>query len=122
MKKIMPQEMEVWYLIPAIRRELAKIFIEEYGLKQKKAAQCLGMTEAAISQYMKSKRGTEIKFSDEAKDKIKKVAKDIAEKNGDITEEIYGLCRELKKSKVMCGIHKLHDKRVPKDCDICLRD
>ena len=122
MKKVMPQELEVWYLIPAIRRELAKIFIKEYGLKQKNAAQCLGITEAAISQYLKSKRGTEIKFSEKAMKDIKEAAKEIVEKKKDIMDEIYGLCVTMRKSKALCDFHRLQDKRVPKDCKVCLDD
>lgn len=121
MKKIMPQELEVWYLIPALRRELAKIFIKEYGLKQKKAAECLGITEAAISQYLKSKRGNEIKFSKEAMNEIKRAAKDVVEKKGDIMKEIYNLCVALRKSKAMCDFHRLQDKRIPKNCEICTK-
>ena len=45
MQHIMPQEIEVWYLIPALRKELARIFIKDYGLAQKKAAELLGISE-----------------------------------------------------------------------------
>ncbi|MCL5730254.1 MAG: transcriptional regulator [Candidatus Pacearchaeota archaeon] len=122
MTKTMPQELEVWYLIPALRRELAKIFIQQYGLKQKKAAECLGITEAAISQYLKSKRGSEIKFSEKAMKEIKRAAKGVVEGKEDIMKEIYSLCVQLRKSKAMCNLHRLQDKRVPKNCDVCLKD
>jgi hypothetical protein len=122
MKKVMPQEIEVWYLIPALRRELARVFIEDYGLKQKKAAELLGITEAAISQYFKSKRGSEIKFSDKSMKEIKKSAKEIIENNEDIMKKIYELCVSLRKSKAMCDFHRVQDKKVSKSCDVCLRD
>ena len=61
----LPQEIEVWYIIPAIRRELTKILIKQYNLKQKKVAMLLGISEAAISQYLSNKRGQEIKFPKE---------------------------------------------------------
>lgn len=122
MKNVMPQELEVWYLIPAIRKELAKVFISDYGLSQRKAAECLGITEAAISQYLKSKRGNEIKFSDEALSEIKRSARDVVERKDDITEKIYRLCVLLRKSKAMCAIHRLQDKRIPKECSICLKE
>ena len=60
MQHIMPQEIEVWYLIPALRKELARIFIKDYGLAQKKAAELLGISGAAVSQYVKEKRAKEI--------------------------------------------------------------
>ena len=119
MKRVMPQEIEVWYLIPALRRELARIFVEEYGLKQRKAAECLGITEAAISQYLKSKRGNEIKFSEKAKKDIHEAAKDIIEHKKDIMKELYDLCISIRKSKALCEFHRMLDKKIPKDCNIC---
>lgn len=118
----MTQEIEVWYLIPALRREIAKILIKDYGLTQKKVAECLGITEAAISQYLKSKRGNEIKFSKDSMQEIKRATKEVIEKKEDITKEIYNLCVLLRKSKVMCDFHRLQDKRISKNCDICLKD
>ena len=118
----MPQEIEVWYLIPALRRELAKRMIKDYKLSQKKVAEYLGITESAISQYLKSKRGKEIKFTENQKSEIKKVASNIIEKNSDIMKELYDLCILFRRSKVMCNLHKLHDKRIPKNCEICFQD
>ena len=121
MTRIMPQEIEVWYLIPALRRELAKIFIEENNLSQKKAAEILGITNAAISQYVNSKRGNEIKFSKEEVQKIKKAAREIIRNNDDIMKKIYALSVSLRKSKAICGIHMSHDKSIDKNCDICFK-
>ena len=39
----MPQEIEVWYIIPALRRELAKQMVEA-GLTQKKIADLMGIS------------------------------------------------------------------------------
>jgi uncharacterized protein len=122
MKKIMPQELEVWYLIPALRKEFAKIFIKDYKLKQKEVAKYLRITEAAVSQYLKSKRGSEIKFSKEALAEIKKSAKEVIEKKEDMIKELYNLCISLKKSKAMCDFHRMQDKKIPKNCDVCLKN
>ena len=105
----MPQEIEVWYLIPALRRELTKIFIKSYRLNQKKSAKLLGITESAISQYLKSKRGGEIKFSKKEMKLIEKSAKNIIEKNNAM-KEIYELCILFRASKVICNLHKSNDK------------
>lgn len=117
----MPQEIEVWYLIPALRRELARIFVEEYNLSQKKTAEILGITDAAISQYLSSKRGSEIKFSGKDLDDIKRAAKDIIENNQDIMKKLYALSSSLRKSKIICNIHMSQDKSVDKFCDICFK-
>jgi len=120
MTKAMPQEIEVWYLIPALRRELAKIFIKIYGLNQKKAAKLLGITESAISQYLRSKRASQIKFSKKEIKLIEKSAEKII-KDENAMKEIYDLCILLRESKVICEIHKNQDKNIPKNCDVCFR-
>ena len=53
----------VWYLLPLIRKEFAKSLIKDYGLTQRKAAEKLGITEAAVSQYVSKKRG-DLKVTD----------------------------------------------------------
>ena len=121
MTRIMPQEIEVWYLIPALRKELAKIFIQDFDLSQKKAAEILGITNAAISQYLSSKRGSEIKFSKDEIAKIKKAAREIIGNEKDVMKKIYQLSVSLRGSKAICGIHMSQDKGVEKGCDICFK-
>ena len=74
MKQTLPQEVEVWYLIPSLRKEFTRIFIKEHKMNQKEAAKVLGVTESAVSQYLKSKRANEIKFS---KEEIKEIKKSV---------------------------------------------
>ena len=76
MQSQMPQEIEVWYVIPAIRRELAKAMINT-GLTQKEIAKIMGITEAAVSQYIHSKRAKEIAFSKKVLEEIKISAEKI---------------------------------------------
>lgn len=120
MKKMMPQEIEVWYLIPAIRRELAKIFIKEHKLTQKRTSEILGVSEAAISQYFKSKRAKEIKFSRREIGKIKEVAKNILKKPDFLVKGLYELSLLFRKSKTICELHKAMDSSVSEKCSICL--
>ena len=119
MKKIMPQEIEVWYLIPALRKEFAKIFINDYGLSQKKAAEILGITNSAISQYLSLKRGNEMNFNKKERELVKKAAKEVIEKNSEFIKKLYELCILLRESKTICEIHKSRDKSVAKNCDVC---
>ena len=48
-----PCEMVVWYIIPAIRSELAKDLLK-LGMKQKKISELMDITQPAVSQYLKS--------------------------------------------------------------------
>jgi len=122
MARNMPQEIEVWYLLPALRRELAGILIRDHNIKQNKVAQLLNVTEAAISQYVKSKRANELKFSKRELKKIKDMAGKILKSNGSTTQYLYELSREFRGSNTLCKCHRKHDKTVPKNCAICCPD
>ena len=61
-----PQEIEVWHIIPAIRKELV-VALKEKGNSQKKIADLLNLSEAAVSQYLKLKRAREIIFNADVK-------------------------------------------------------
>src|SRR3989344_4073223 len=117
--KLMPQEVEVWYLIPALRRELSKIFISDFKLSQKQISEVLGITESAVSQYLSSKRGDELKFSKKEIDKIKKFAKKIMADKKHSKEHVYKLCLDLRGTKSLCELHKKQDKNIPKNCELC---
>jgi len=45
------------YVLPNFRSLVARDLVEKYGFTQVKAAKNLGTTQAAISQYLHSKRG-----------------------------------------------------------------
>ena len=45
------------YILPIFRSLIAKDLIEKYNFTQVEAAEKLGTTQAAISQYLHSKRG-----------------------------------------------------------------
>ena len=52
-----PCEFMMWSGLPVIRKEIAESMIINYGLSQKEAANKLGVTPAAVCQYVSKKRG-----------------------------------------------------------------
>ena len=54
---LLPSEIEAKSLIPAIRAILAKKLIKEYDLKEEIVAKVLGITQAAVSNYLRGTRG-----------------------------------------------------------------
>jgi hypothetical protein len=120
MAKLMPQEVELWYVIPALRRQLAKVFVGKHNMTQRKAAQLLGITEAAASQYLSAKRGKDVKFTKTDMAEIEKTAQAIIDSEGDALKHVYKLCKTLRGSKTICDLHRHKDKGVPEDCDICM--
>ena len=111
-----PQEVEVWYILPAIRKELV-IVLKEDGLTQKKIAELLNVTEAAVSQYTKSKRAQKIIFNSEVKRFIKGAAKKIENKS-DAYQQIQKISDFVRSSKAICEIHMQLENNLSK-CDIC---
>ncbi len=121
MQETMPQEIEVRYILPAIRRELARIFIEEHKLNQKEAAKMLGLTEAAISQYQHFKRAKEVVFSNDVIDEISASAKKIiAEKASKqrLIAEMYRISGLTKVRHILCDIHRAQSKELD-NCNVC---
>jgi len=84
-------EESVWYLLPLIRKEFAKSLIKDHGLTQRKAAEKLGITESAVSQYVSKKRGdfkvTDVRIRREIKESTKRIM------NGDILVMKRETCR-----------------------------
>ena len=93
----LPCEKIIWYGIPVIRRELAFSLINQFGLSQKEAAEKLGITPAAVSQYLSKKRGKVTVLDKKIIDEINNSARKIHE-NGEpvLNSEICKICHLLK--------------------------
>ena len=130
----MPQEVEVWYVLPAIRRELTKTMIDK-GIPQKQIAQMLGVTEPAVTQYKLSKskrsRGDQVDIPDiilkeidksadimiEEFEKARKIGQeDIFE---EMTREINRIIRVMRDEGIMCDIHREFCAHTKDPCDAC---
>jgi len=114
-----PQEIEVWYVLPAIRRELCKSLIIDYKKSQKECSSLLGLTEAAVSHYIKEKRAKEVTFNKGITEEIKKSAKIVADDKKMLIREIHRLCGLITIKKIVCELHKKQSE-VPLKCKVCL--
>jgi len=75
-------EVMFWKVVPAIRRELARILVEDLGMSKKDAAEAIGTTPAALSQYLRGKRGR-FDLPEWAREKIRHIAR---------TRKCYDIC------------------------------
>lgn len=112
----MPQELEVWYIIPALRREFAKFMIEK-GMKQRETAKKLGLAESAVSHYIKSKRANLVKFDKKIENEIKKGVERVLNDNATVMEEMQNMIMKIRKSGCLCRLHKTNIK----GCEVCMR-
>ncbi len=112
----LPQEIEVWYIIPAIRRELAKAMLKK-GMSQRDVARKLGVTDAAVSQYLRSKRASEVRFDSATRKEICKSAERLI-RNGNAMEELQCMVRFCRNKGLVCSIGKRLGN-APRQCRIC---
>jgi uncharacterized protein len=116
-KVMFPQELEVLYILPAIRRQLTEAMLNK-GLKQKQVATILNITEAAVSQYKKEKRA-KLQFNEQTKQDIANAASRITKNPQLLFEEITKINTSLKQSGIFCQLHK-ERSWTPANCEsIC---
>ncbi len=146
---MMPQEVEVWYVLPAIRRELAKVMKTktvartsddgeklDHKITQKEIARMLGVTEPAITQYLLKKKGQRsrgdqvalpgviLKEIDKSADKMiseyeKARVNEVEDIFETMTSEINRIIRVMRDAGVMCDIHREFCAHVNDPCDAC---
>ena len=93
----LPCENIIWYGIPVIRRELAFCLINQFGLSQKEAADKLGITPSAVSQYVSKKRGKITILDEKIIKEIKLSANRINDQGGSVlNSELCKICKILK--------------------------
>jgi len=93
----LPCENIIWYGLPVIRRELAFCLINQFGLSQKEAADKLGITPSAVSQYISKKRGKITILDEKIIEEIKLSAKKIKNQGESVlNSELCKICKILK--------------------------
>lgn len=116
-----PCEMVVWYVIPAIRSELAKDLLK-LGMKQKDISELMDITQPAVSQYLTDKRGSGIEFNDDVKELITDFANDLYSGDAgksDIISRTCAICKKIKTEDILCQLHQ-EKGDIPADCKACL--
>ena len=122
---LLPAEIETKTLIPAIRAILAKKLIEEHHIHEEEVSKLLGVTQAAISNYVRGTRGDPVLIN-----KLLEV-KEVSEMINDICSNLssnmaytpaslskfIGLCNYIKSSLLICDIH--HNLETNIDEAIC---
>jgi predicted transcriptional regulator len=92
----------IWNGIPTIRKELAEALIKEFGLSQREAAEKLGLTPAAVCQYLSKKRGKTDVLDDAIIAEITISARRIMKNNeSDVVLETCRICRLIQKKQVI---------------------
>lgn len=117
----LPQEIEVWYVLPALRREFAKVLIKEHKLTQKAVAELLQITEAAVSQYISGKRASQVKFGNDVLKEIRRSAKRVVKEKIPLFIELERISKLLTVKQVVCEMCKSSNVGLG-ECNVCFKD
>lgn len=115
-----PQEIEVFYLLPAIRNAIAQA-LKKQGKSQRDIALLLGVTESAVSQYLSGKRGADERIPEELTAMAELATKNITDQQS-LIRETQAILAKAKQTKLTCKLHERISKDVPHGCDICFKE
>lgn len=116
-KLVQPQEIEVWYTIPAIRKALA-IELKSINIGQKEIASLLNITEAAVSHYLQNKRAGEVLMPKSLKSKVHESALKLLKRESAALIEINKLSMTNEVQMIKCKLHRQYNPSL-KTCTIC---
>ena len=114
---MLPQEIEVWYIIPAVRKELARLLTKEHGLSYEKTGNILGISKAAVSQYLSNKRANKVKLSGNVRKEVKDSAKAMIDNPKIAVHEIERILKYMKDHNESCEVCKKYNKDVLNYCN-----
>ncbi len=126
---LLPAEIESKTLIPALRAILAKKLAEDHNVREEEISKMLGVTQAAVSNYIRGTRGdpaliskllSESQVSNLINELTESLSSDMAYTPSSLSKFI-GLCNYIKSSLLICEIHhNLEsdiDEKICKECE-----
>ena len=126
---LLPAEIESKTLIPALRAILAKKLAEDHNIREDEISKMLGVTQAAISNYIRGTRGdpsliakllAEKQVATMIDELSENLSSDMAYTPSSLSKFI-GLCNYIKSSLLICEIHhNLEsdiDEQICKECE-----
>ncbi|HJU95424.1 MAG TPA: transcriptional regulator [Nitrososphaera sp.] len=125
---LLPSEIEAKSLIPAVRAILAKKLIREYFLKEEDVAKDLGITQAAVSNYVRGTRGdteliSKLESVREVMRMIDDIAKDLSTNKAyapSTLAKFVGLCNYMRYTLIICDVHHSIEPNIDEQiCEQC---
>ncbi len=112
-----PCTIVVQHILPTLRLEIARELVEKYGMKRSDAANKMGVTPAAITQYLSRARGgsaaTLIEGSGKVMELIDEISADIAGSESAIDVLLLKLCKACAAARSEGLICELHREAMP---------
>jgi predicted transcriptional regulator len=122
---LLPFEIESKAIIPAIRAILALKLIDKYGMREDDVAKAVGITQAAVSNYVRCTRGNRkvmerLLMTREIMDIVEDIAADLAKSRiytPDTMLRFMEICNLIRSTLIICEVH--HDIESDIDETIC---
>lgn len=125
---LLPAEIESKLLIPAVRAILSKELVIEKGLKEDEVARMLGITQAAVSNYLRGTRGdneiiSKLTSLSEIMGMIKEISTDLSTNKAYTAKTLskfIALCNYMRYSLIICDAHHSLERNIDeKVCEQC---
>ena len=125
---LLPSEIESKLLIPAVRAILSKELVIEKGLKEEEVARMLGITQAAVSNYLRGTRGdneliSKLMSLSEIMSMIKEIGDDLSTNRAYTAKTLskfIALCNYMRYSLIIFDAHHSLERNIDeKVCEQC---
>jgi predicted transcriptional regulator len=123
---ILPCEIAVKSVIPAIKAVMAKELVEIHGLKQNQVAEILGVSQSAVSKYTRQVRGHVIEINNmkEIQPLISSMITlltDEPSKRAEFLSLFCQTCLTIREKGLMCQFCQKTDPKIKiGECNFCL--
>jgi len=122
---LIPCEVAVKSVVPAVRAVIARELIQSYGMRQNDVANLLGISQAAVSKYTRHVRGRvpEIEGVEEIRPIITKIVDSLANRRTsryEVVPRFCAVCILIRRKRLMCELCKRSDPSIDiEQCSIC---
>jgi predicted transcriptional regulator len=106
---LLPCEAGVKTVLPAVRALMARTLVEKHGMKERQAAEILGLSQSAISRYTTKDRGSILKIENvpEVQKLIDNMINMLLHNNhqkNEILKLFCQTCKIIREKGLMCSI------------------
>jgi predicted transcriptional regulator len=108
---ISPYEIVAKSALPALRAMVARRLQEDYHMTQQQVAECLGVTQASVSNYARKTRGIMVNLEGDSTvtKAANRIARELSSERPDNREALRSMTEVLdyiRFSRLMCSLHE----------------
>jgi predicted transcriptional regulator len=124
MTLLLPCEVGVKAVLPAIRALMARTIVEKHGMKEQQAAEILGLSQSAISRYTSKDRGSTIIIENVPEvqaliDQMINLLMYNSHQTTELLELFCQTCKIIREKGLMCQLCQEKASSTELECDFC---